>query len=160
ELRIEAEQTALSLQVDIDLTELRQDHRIGLLRLCRTRKEIADRLEQFKKLSTMRPTDEVAQSTQNLREFTTAAVLATGQDYAPLLAPITHDGQEVVHISLSPDKQTLLTFGKDFTARLWDARTAKQLSILRKGDEKVINCGFSLDGCTVFTDDQTSVARF
>jgi hypothetical protein len=159
-MRIKAEQTALSLQVDIDLTELRQDHRIGLLRLCRSRKEIAERLEQFKELNTIPPADELVQSTQDLRAFVTAAVTAAGQDYAPLLPPITHDGQAVTFVSLSPDNQTLLTLGTDSTARLWDTRTARQIAVLRKGDERVVNCGFSPDGRTVFTDDQTSVARF
>jgi WD40 repeat protein len=88
------------------------------------------------------------------------AVLAVGQEYASLVPPITHDGQAVAFVWLSPDNRTLLTLGKDYTARLWDTRTARPIAALRKGDERVVNCGFSPDGRTVFTDDQTSVARF
>src|SRR5262249_44263449 len=32
--------------------------------------------------------------------------------------------------------------------------------VLRKRNERVVNCGFSPDGQNVFTDDQSSVARF
>src|SRR5262249_50389701 len=94
-----------------------------------------------------------------LREFVTAAVLSTGQEFATLLPPITHDGQTVVFVSLSPHSQTLLALGNDYTATLGDVRTARQIAILRKGDERVVNCGFSPDGRTVFTDDLTSVVR-
>src|SRR6185369_3388609 len=66
----------------------------------------------------------------------------------------------VAFASLSPDNQTLLTLGKDYSARLWDTRTGRLTAVLRKGDEKIVNCGFSPDGHTVFTDDQSSVARF
>ncbi len=159
ESRIEAEQTALSLQVDIDLTELSHS-RTGLLKLCRTRNAIEKKLEQFEKLQTWQSKNELTQPAENLRDSVTVAVLATGQDYAPLLSPITHDGQEVVARLLSPDKQTLLTLGRDRTARLWNAWTGKPLAILRQGNERVVNTGFSPDGKTVFTDDQTSVARF
>src|SRR5262249_17506486 len=95
-----------------------------------------------------------------LREFVTAGVLAAGQKYAPLLPPITHDGEPVAFAWFSPDNQTLLTLGTDHTARLWDARTSKPIAMLRKGNERCVNCGFSPDGRTVFTDDQTSVTRF
>lgn len=168
--RVEAELHARRLQVDLDLEALKGDPRLGLLRLAKPYKQT---LKDVKR--EYRSDDPNLQAFLNdpqtqhemdpggfrpLREFAAAAVLAAGQDYAPLLPPLTHDGHAVVLTSLSPDKQTLLTFGKDFTARLWDARTAKQIVILRKGDEKVIACGFSPDGRTVFTDDQTSIARF
>ncbi len=140
--------TAASLQVDLDLAEARSDSRVGLLRLAKTVKTLPTTfgLEQM--------------NVDELRESATVAVLALGQDYAPLLPPITHDGQEVVSRMLSPDKETLLTLGEDRTARLWNAWTGKPLAILREGNEQVVNTGFSPDGKTVFTDDQTSVARF
>lgn len=152
----------LGLQVDLDLAEARTDPRISSLRLAHPLKDTWEIKtygpnsigERHTKLDSNYP------PLHQLREFVTAAVLAAGQDYAPLLPPITHDGQPVVFVSLSPDNQTLLTLGKDYTARLWDARTARSMAILRKGDERVVNCGFSPDGRTVFTDDQTSVARF
>ena len=46
--------------------------------------------------------------------------------------PITHDGHSVNRIEVSPDYQTLLTLGNDFTVRLWDTRTARLIAILRK----------------------------
>jgi serine/threonine protein kinase/WD40 repeat protein len=138
--RREVERTAASLQVDLDLAEYRQDPRCGLLRLARTLKDLSAKQG-------------------DLREFLVAALLVGGQDRAPLLPPMTHDGAEITRVWLSPDSQTVLTLGKDFSARLWEARTARPIAVLRKGNERVVNCGFSPDGRTVFTDDQTSVGR-
>ena len=95
-----------------------------------------------------------------LDEFLAAAILTTGQDYAPLLPPITHDGLAVQRTEISPDSTRLLTFGTDGTVRLWDMRAAKPIAILWRGNERVVNGGFSSDSKTVFTDDETGVARF
>jgi hypothetical protein len=163
ENRRNLELTAASLQIDLDLNEIHADQKLGLLHLCRTHKGLPTRPES-RKIKTdfleLDLTNEEADARlRELREFVSAAILATGQVSTPLLPPITHDGQLVVFVSLSPDNQTLLTLGKDYTARLWDVRTARPIAILRKGDERVVNCGFSPDGRTVFTDDLTSVAR-
>ena len=158
---VDAEMRSLGLKVDLDLAEVRTDPRISLLRLAHPLKdaiEVSNNGPNFQ--GKMRVSIGAWPPFVELREFVTAAVLATGQDYAPLLPPITHDGQEVARAWFSPDNRTLLTLGKDYTARLWDARTARPIAVLRKGDERVVNCGFSPDGRTVFTDDQTSVARF
>ncbi len=156
-----AQRSARSLQVDLDLTELKSDSRIGILRLARDLKSHPEGF-RWKDLEgrTMKTYVTGVDYYDPLDQFLTAAILVAGQDYTSLLPPITHDGQAVVNVQLSPDGQTLLTFGKDSTARLWDARTGQPIAILRKGDERVFNCGFSPDGRTVFTDDQTSVARF
>jgi hypothetical protein len=139
--RLAAELSAASLQVDLDLAEIKTDEKLGLLRLVRTLKGL--------------PAD-----ARDLREFAAFTILATGQHFAPLLPPITHNGQAVIRHSLSPDGKTVLTLGEDGTARLWDTRTAKQKAILREKSEKVVNCGYSPDGDTIFTDDLTSIARF
>jgi serine/threonine protein kinase len=142
--RHEVERTAAGLQVDLDLAEYRQDSRYGLLRLARTLKGLPPDLG-------------------DLREFLVAAILVGGQKYAPLLPPLTHDGAEVTGIPyLSSDCQTFLTFGKDYTACLWETRTARLIAVLRKGGERVAGSAYnpySPDGRTVFTDDQ-SVTRF
>ena len=152
----------LGLQVDLDLAEARINPRISLLRLAHPLKDTWE-MTQYGPNSIGETHARIHSDYPpllELRQFVTAAVLAAGQDYAPLLPPITHDGQAVLFASLSPDNQTLLTLGADHAARLWDARTARPIAILRKGDERVVNCGFSPDSRTVFTDDQTSVARF
>jgi WD40 repeat protein len=170
--RIEAEITAKSLQIDLDLSELRTDPKVGLLRLARPLKQNLESLGS--KLALFDPTtgqallggagnftaDNRRGDYKALRQFLTAAILAAGQQYAPLLPPITHDGQPVAFAWFSPDNQTLLTLGKDGTVRLWETRTFRPIAVLRQGNERVINCGFTPDGRTVFTDDQTSVARF
>lgn len=145
-----------SLQIDLDLVELANDNSLGLLRLCKTLGSCQER--EFDTGIEVQPG--VFRSETDLqRDFLTAAVLANGQNYAPLLPPITHDGQPVVFVALSPDNQALLTLGKDYAARLWDTRTARPIAVLRQADEQVVECGFSPDGRTVFTDDLTSVAR-
>lgn len=151
----------LGLQVDLDLAELRTDPRIGLLRLAHPLKDTWEMIQygpNFRDETKARINSDYPPLLE-LREFVTAAVLAAGQHYAPLLPPIIPDGQPLAVASLSPDHQTLLTLGKDFTARLWDTRTARPIAVLRQGNEQVVNCGFSPDGRTAFTDDQTSVAR-
>ena len=160
EWRVDAEQTALSLQVDIALTELKQDHRIGLLRLCRTRKEVAERLEQFKKLNTMTPADELVQPTQDLRDIRHGGGPRQGSGVRPAAAA-DHPRRASGCIRLAqPGQPDAAHVRRGFHRPTLGTRTARQIAILRKGDERVVNCGFSPDGRTVFTDDQKSVARF
>lgn len=136
------ERNAAGLRVDLELTRLEEgDSRLGLLRLAHDLRTI--------------PAD-----AQDLREFVTAAVLAGGQEVAPLLPPIALDGQEVIGFLLAPDRRKALTLGPDGAVRLWEVRTARPIALLRQGAERVVACNFSPDGRTVVTDDQTSVARF
>ncbi|WP_238602905.1 WD40 repeat domain-containing serine/threonine protein kinase [Fimbriiglobus ruber] len=162
-----SELTAVSREIDLDLIECQSNPRVGLLRLVRTLRTIHD----AKTTPTIKshfkingepidiPSYDWVEQTQ-LREFVTAAVLATGQGYTPLLPPITHDGHRVLRGSTSPDGLTLLTHGEDSTARLWELRTGRPIATLREATERVINCGFSPDGRTVFTDDESDTARF
>ena len=164
--RLEAQLSATSLQVDLDLADLRTEPRVGLLRsrapfrtLSATQGirhfDFPDVIEiNYHTLDAHRAKQ------CELREFVTAAILAEGQTYAPLVPPITHDGRAVLAHELSPDGLTLLTLGEDGTARLWDTRTAKPIAILRQKDEQVLKCGFSPDGRTVFTDDKSEIVRF
>jgi tRNA A-37 threonylcarbamoyl transferase component Bud32 len=174
--RREAERTANSLQVDLDLAEIASEPQVGLLRLCRNNSNMmhdsvelivgnimdaaavytqANRIMQL----TAEQTD-LTEEERALRESVTAAILIIGQEFAPLLPPITHDGRDVSRLWISPDHRTLLTLGNDFTARLWDTRMAKSVAVLRSGTERVDDCGYAPDGRTVFTHDITGVARF
>ena len=95
-----------------------------------------------------------------LRQFATMAVLATGQTYAPLLRPITHDGDNTFGLrALNSKGDRLLTRGADKTARLWDPFTGRQIALLRRADEKVIEAGLSPDGATAFTHPWDGVVR-
>jgi serine/threonine protein kinase len=158
---IDAEIRGVGLKLDLDLAELRSDPKVGLLRLAHPLKHTTRPVPLFGPNShgTAQGSFDEQPKFIELREFVTRAVLATGQRFAPLLPPVTHDGHRVVQADVSPDGRTLLTRGDDFTARLWDTRTARPIAVLRMGDERVVNCGFSPDGLNVFTDDQTSVAR-
>jgi hypothetical protein len=136
-----AELTSASLQVDLDLAAVRDDSRLGLLRLARTLKEL--------------PAD-----AKELREFAAVSVLVVGQQFAPLLPPISHDGHGVVAHQFSPDGLAMLTLGADHTARLWDTRSARLIAVLRHGAERVVDCALSSDGKTAVTDSEDGVLRF
>ena len=151
----------LGLQVDLDIAELRTDPRIGLLRLAHPLKDTWE----VKVYGPNYEGEGKARIDNNypplleLRRFVTAAVLATGQDYAALVPPITHDGENVLESFLSSKRARLLTRGAGKTARLWDALTGRQIAVLRRADEKVIEVGLSPDGATAFTHSLDGVVR-
>ncbi len=158
---IDAEIRGLGLKVDLDLAELRTDPRIGLLRL-------AHPLKATFKARNYGPNFQGEMTATihsdhppllELRQFVTAAVLATGQNYAPLLRPITHDGLPIRSSFLSAKRGRLLTRGADKTARLWDTFTGRQIAILRQVDETVLEAGLSPDGATAFTHGSDGVIR-
>ncbi len=164
----QVELTAVGQRVDADLAEVGANlsPKLGLFRLARTLRSLpaAESHRHYKLLNGGKiaiPTSaEVLTARRHLREFVTAGILAAGQEFAPLLPPITHDGQAVTRLEISSDGELLLTLGADRTARLWDVRTASPIAILRRESEWVVNCGFSPDGRTVFTDDESQVVRF
>ncbi|QJX01065.1 serine/threonine-protein kinase [Frigoriglobus tundricola] len=148
---------ALSSRVDLDAAESRTDPRIGLLRRTRTLRDLSQ-IELPTGFAFLY--GHVIDRRRDLREFVTAAVLTTGQNYAPLLPPLTHDGYAVLWNTLSPDSKTCLTIGADGSARIWESRTAKPLATLREGAERVVQVGFSPDGKIIYTSDSDSILRF
>jgi Protein kinase domain len=164
--RVEAELRGLSLQVDLDLSELRDDRRLGLLRLARPMDP--NRLSiQGSTITPDLPTYKMTVTVgleqypryKQLREFITMAVLACGQASAPLLRPISHDGEAVHTYFLSSSGSRLVTLGDDRTARLWDPVTGRQIAILRRGTERAIETGLSPDGAAAFTNSLDGVVR-
>ncbi len=149
----EANLTTASLQIDSDLAENIEDRRVTLLRLVRRLKELNP------PISNMVFNDDLIQRRRSLSEFTTMAVLANGQEYAPLLPSITHDGLPISQMHISSDYRTMMTLGTDSTVRLWDMRTGKCQGFIRKANEGVVNVGFSPDGKVAFTDDSTGITR-
>jgi WD40 repeat protein len=69
-----------------------------------------------------------------------------------------HEGP-VVSARFSPDCKTVLTAGRDRTARLWDAGTGHELNVLRGHEESVESARFSPDGRTLLTVSLDSTAR-
>ena len=151
----QVEQTSASQKVDADLVET--DPRVSLLRLARTLSSFPEaQLHRRYPLKTggeiaLQASPDFLAAQQALREFLTAAILIAGQDFAPLLTPITHDGHAILTHHLNSDGESLLTLGADGTARLWDTRTGKMITILRQENEHVETCGISPDGNTIFT---------
>jgi WD40 repeat protein len=133
--RWEAERTAASLAVDLDLAEVGSDERSGLLRLARW-------YGQF-------PVGEAV-----LREFVAVPSLAVGQRFTPLLAvhlsPDTRD-------KLSPDGRTVLA-NRPGAALLMDVRSGREVAI-RQATEQVLNAGWADGGRTAYTDSLDGVVR-
>jgi hypothetical protein len=174
------------LRIDLDLAELENDKRVGLLKLVRdcpwysphslvvemtdsymdvtwTEADGTVRTNSKKPKTLKRPVANLKDfpiKRDRIRQFATMAILANGQTFAPLLPPITHDGLEFEVSYLSSTGQRLLTRGADTTARLWDTVTARQIANLRQGDEKVIGIGLSPDGLTALTKSSDGVIRF
>jgi hypothetical protein len=160
----EAKINALSLQTDLDLVEVRSSSHVGLLRLAHSLKSESARSTIQMPFGPNGPiTNTVDLNSmpkyRELREFVTMAVLATGQRFAPLSHPYTHDGFLIRSSFLSPKGERLLTLGADDTARLWDPFTGRQLALLRRAEEKVIEVGLSPDGATAFTHSLDGVIR-
>lgn len=152
----EATESRNRLQVDLDLVELNNNHQLGLLQLCKTMRSLGP----FAFESTEEVNPGVFQSqSETLRQFASTTVLTIGQEFAPLLPPITHDGIPVTHWQCSSTGSRLLTVGKDHSARLWDVHTAKLIAILQRSNEHVLHVGFSPDGETAFTDSLDGVVR-
>ncbi|MBS0260594.1 MAG: protein kinase [Planctomycetes bacterium] len=172
EARLDAEIRARSLQVDLDLAELKTDEKIGLLRLARPAKQTIPGAEKMKfewigkdnqdlpdLHAAHREWDDSRGSYNALREFVAMAVLAQGQKFASLLPSIRIGDAEIVSIDLSPNALRILTRDSDFIPRLWDSRTGRLIAVLRRADERVMHCGFSPNGETVFTDSLDGVVR-
>ena len=126
------EAATLSLQVDADLAELKPDQRIGLLKLTRTLKGINP------SEAAATHSAELDRQRRQLREFVTMAVLTNGQAFTTLLPPLSHGEHEVKTSYTSTSKPRVLTAGDDKTARLWDLADGRQIAILRRKDEKVL----------------------
>ena len=157
---LEAKEMAVGLQVDIYLAELGSNEKIGLLRLAGSTNALTPVVSRE-----WDPFDGSHNKFQlgandDLLNFVTAAVLTTGQNYAPLLPPLSHDGGSIRTSQLSSDARVAMTLGHDGIVRLWDSITARQIAALREQDELILVCGFSPDGTMAVTDDMTGVARF
>ena len=154
---------AASLKLDLDLAELKVDAKFGLLRMLETIQALdttpTERKEHFNSDLFDERYEKLDARKKTVSEFATAAVLTTGQNYAPILPPLTHDGILVRSCQLSSDARVAMTLGFDGTVRLWDSTTARLIAQLREKDERVLVCAFSPDGSTVATDDITGVAR-
>jgi serine/threonine protein kinase len=166
--RAELNFTARSLQIDLDIGEVQNDPRLGLLHLVRTRKKVPENIyysdmpvfDDTKGITTTLMYDlEHMPKQLQLNEFATMAVLSIGQAEAPLLPRISHDGFDVSESFLSVQGDRLLTYGADKTARLWDTLTGRQVALLRRGEEKVIEVGLSPDGETAFTHSMDGIVR-
>jgi eukaryotic-like serine/threonine-protein kinase len=163
--KLKSDLNGLSLQIDLDMMEFKSDARVGLLRLASPRKgrgrpiPVTGILENGEVMDGFTLSIETLPEYGTLREFVTMAVLAAGQRFVPLLPPITHDGALVRYSSLSSKGDRFLTRGADNTARLWDPFTGRQIALLRRADEKVLDAGLSPDGTTAFTHSLDGVVR-
>ncbi len=141
ELRKKAETQATSLVVDIDLKYCEDgDVALGLLRLAQTLPSIPEHAK-------------------DIRECVALNILAWGQRFRPAIATLDHNGYAIITSTLSPDGLTVLTVGRDGTARLWDSITGKQRAKLDHGGYPVDAANLSPDGRTALTTGKDGSAR-
>ena len=69
--------------------------------------------------------------------------------------------EDVKHfqVRFSPDGKLVVTASADHTARVWDAVTGMQRTVLRGHDGPVLSAGFSPDGTHVLTASGDNTAR-
>ena len=53
--------------------------------------------------------------------------------------------------AFSPDGTRIVTASDDITARIWDAATGNELTVLRGHEDPVLSAGFSPDGTRIVT---------
>ena len=159
---IEAEIRSLGSRVDFDLAEYKNDPRVGLLRLARPLNHTYGPLPSIEPNVEGSTHGSFAKHPRyrELREFQTAAVISAGQEYAPLMPPMRHPDVDSSSTKTSPDDRQLLTRSDRGVALLWDIRTATLIATLRERDERILQCGFSPDSKTVYTQDTDNVVRF
>ena len=73
--------------------------------------------------------------------------------------PAGDESGNVRSAAFSPDGQRIVTASNDKTARIWDATTGKQLSVLSGHDEAVRTAAFSPDGQWIVTASADKTAR-
>lgn len=61
--------------------------------------------------------------------------------------------------AFSPDGSRIVTASKDMTARIWDAATAKEITVLHGHDDSVSSAAFSPDGSHIVTASWDGTAR-
>lgn len=158
EAAVDAEIRSVSARLDADLLEYKSDPRLGLLRLARPMNH------SFGPLPTIGPnfTGETYGSFKEnvefakLREFQTAAVIAAGQEFVPLVPPL--DESDVAETS--PDGRLHLTGRERTGIELVAIPSLKRIRVLREANERLVKWGFSPDSQTVWTLDTDSISRF
>jgi hypothetical protein len=159
----EAEIRSNSARIDADLLEYKADARVGLLRLARPLKDSFGPLQ----IDFPSGTEKHSRSFENdpefikLREFQTAAVIAAGQEFVPLVPPIDDDDKEdAIYPTSSPDGRFCIVGNERFGLKLMAIPSLTRIGVLREGTERLVKWGFSLDGQTIWTQDTDSIVRF
>ena len=146
-------------RLDADLLEYRSDTRIGLLRLARPLTDAVGPIEMDFPLPNSRYWEsfEDDPELQKLREFQTAAVIAAGQEFVPLVPPIEESNYRD---SVSPDGRRYILTTEQTGLQLLELPSLAVRGILREANERLTAWGFSPDSQTVWTQDTDSVLRF
>lgn len=158
EAAVEAEIRNNGSRLDADLLEYKSDARVGLLRLARPLKGGVGPI----KSDFPAPNSEHFMGFKDdhefvkLREFQTAAVIAAGQEFVPLLPSFEAE----YPVETSTDGRLLLAGQERTGIELVAIPSLKRIGVLREGSERLVKWGFSPDSKTVWTQDVDSIVRF
>jgi WD40 repeat protein len=86
----------------------------------------------------------------------TLAATVAQSDWRLILAG--HEGR-VFSAAFSPDGARIVTASADYTARIWDAATGKDITVLRRHEGSVASAAFSPDGARIVTASGDNTAR-
>jgi serine/threonine protein kinase len=158
EAAVEAEIRNNGSRLDADLLEYKSDARVGLLRLARPLKDGVGPI----KSDFPAPNSEHFMGFKDdhefvkLREFQTAAVIAAGQEFVPLLPSFEAE----YPVETSTDGRLLLAGQERTGIELVAIPSLKRIGVLREGTERLVKWGFSPDSKTIFTQDTDTIVRF
>jgi hypothetical protein len=91
-------------------------------------------------------------------EPTTAAALSVAVSQSDWRLLLSGHESSVTSAAFSPDGARIVTASWDKTARIWDAATAKQITMLRN-ERDVTSAAFSPDGARIVTVSLDKIAR-
>ncbi len=161
EAAVEAEIRSAGARIDADLLEYKADARVGLLRLARPLKNSVTTPSIGPNFSgTTFTTFEENPDFVKLREFQTAAVISSGQEFVPLVLPFELPYEMSWPGEVSSDSRRCIAGYECQGLELLAIPNLARIGVLREGTERVLQYGFSPDGQTIFTQDPDSVVRF
>ena len=154
----------------VDSALLESDGRVGLLRLVQALRTLAPAngerrysLESGGEI-VLRESQENVAASKALREFVTASILIGGQEFVPLVPPLdlnTETNTETNwHGEVSSNQRLYIGSDERHGLELVAIPSLARLGVLREDTERVLQCGFSPDAKTVYTQDQDSIVRF
>ena len=93
------------------------------------------------------------------RNAVATGILAAAVGHSDWRLNLSGHENEVTSAAFSPDGARIVTASADETARIWDAATGKEITVLRGHENRVTSAAFSPDGARIVTASWDKTAR-